>query len=440
MSENNRLEYKRQLTENLEKEVVAFLNYLGGGVIYIGFDKDGTVFGVQNSDKLQLQIKDRIKNNVAPSCLGLFDVIEETLNGKTILKIIIASGQERPYYIKKYGMSAKGTFIRKGSAAEPMTPKMIEELFSKRIRNSIGKVQSPRSDLKFEQLHIYYNAVDKSLNKQFPKTLELLNEDQQFNYVAYLLADNNNISVKVAKYDGIDRVDLIQSEELGFCSLIKATKQVLDKIDVENKTYTKITLKERIEKKQWKSLALREAVINAIVHNDYTYELAPKFEFFSDRFEITSYGGLPQGLSKDEFFEGISIPRSKELMRVFRDMELVEQLGSGIPRILQSYDRNCFYFSENYVRMSFPVEEGLLLHESAEPNVGGNVGESVGANVGIDKLYLIILEKPGLNAKQLNEYFDVTLRTIERWIRQLKNENKITFKGNSKTGGYWANT
>ncbi len=436
MSENNRLEYKRQLTENLEKEVVAFLNYLGGGIIYIGLDKDGTAFGIQNSDELQLRIKDRIKNNISPSCLGLFDVIEETLQGKTILKIIIASGQERPYYLKKYGMSEKGTFIRKGSASEPMTPKMIEELFSKRIRNSIGKIKSPRSDLKFEQLHIYYNAVDKSLNKQFPKTLELLNEDQQFNYVAYLLADNNNISVKVAKYSSIDRVDLIQSEELGYCSLIKATKQVLDKIEVENKTYTKITSKEREEKKQWKSLALREAIINAMVHNDYTYELAPKFEFFSDRLEITSYGGLPQGLSKDEFFEGISIPRSKELMRVFRDLELVEQLGSGIPRILQSYNRSCFYFSENYVRMSFPVEQGLLLHESFESNVGANVG----ANVGVGKLYFIILENPGLNAKQLNEYFDVTSRTIERWIKQLKNESKITFKGNSKTGGYWTNS
>lgn len=296
MSENNRIEYKRQLTENLEKEVVAFLNYLGGGLIYIGIDQEGTVFEVQNSDLVQLQVKDRLKNNISPSCLGLFDVIEETLYGKRIIKIIVASGQERPYYIKKYGMSEKGAYIRKGSAAEPMTSKMIEDLFSKRIRNSIGKIKSPRNDLKFEQLHIYYNAIDKGLNKQFPKTLELLNEDQQFNYVAYLLADNNNVSVKVAKYAGIDRVDLIQSEELGFCSLIKATKQVLDKIEIENKTFTKITSKERNEKKQWNALALREAVINAFVHNDYTYELAPKFEIFSDRFEITSYGSLPQGL------------------------------------------------------------------------------------------------------------------------------------------------
>jgi len=163
-----------------------------------------------------------------------------------------------------------------------------------------------------------------------------------------------------------------------------------------------------------------------MVHNDYTYELAPKFEFFADRFEVTSYGGLPQGLSQEEFFEGISIPRSKELMRVFRDMELVEQLGSGVPRILQSYSRECFHFSDNYIRMSFPMAEV-------------QTGEvfNVGANVGANKLIEILSNNPGLNSKQLNENFDVSSRTIERWIKQLRTEGKIEFKGEPKTGGYW---
>lgn len=434
MAENNRIEYKRQLTDNLEKEVVAFLNYLGGGVIYLGLDAPGEVVGIENPDGVQLQIKDRIKNNIAPSCLGLFDIATENHGHHTILKIIVASGQERPYYIKKYGMSEKGTFVRTGSASEPMPSRLIEELYSKRTRNSIGKIKSPNQELKFEQLRIYYDSAGKALNLPFTKTLELLNEDDQLNYVAYLLADNNNISVKVAKYAGTTRVDLIQSDDFGFCSLIKATKQILDKVEVENKTFTKITSKERIERKKWNSLALREAVINAMVHNDYTYELAPKFEFFSDRFEITSYGGLPQGLSQEEFFEGISIPRSKELMRVFRDMELVEQLGSGVPRILQSYSRECFHFSDNYIRMSFPMAE---VQTGEIFNVGANVGVNVGANVGANKLIEILSNNPGLNSKQLSAYFDVSSRTIERWIKQLRTEGKIKFKGERKTGGYW---
>lgn len=206
-------------------------------------------------------------------------------------------------------------------------------------------------------MQIYYQSIGKLLNEQFAKNLELLTEDNQYNYVAYLLNDVNGISVKIAKYDGLDRVDLIENNEYGYCSLMKATKQVLDKIEVENKTLAKITSKERKETKLWNPVALREAVINAIVHNDYTSEVPPKFEFFDDRVEITSFGSLPQGMTEKEFFEGYSVPRNKELMRVFRDLDLVEHLGSGVPRILRSYGKECFKFTENFLRMTFPASE-----------------------------------------------------------------------------------
>ncbi len=144
MQETNRIEYKQELTDDLEKEVIAFLNSHEGGVLYIGIDKAGKATGVSNTDELQLKIKDRLKNNILPSCMGLFDVILETKGNKDIVKVNVASGSEKPYYIKKRGMSERGCFIRIGSAAEPMPVTMIEELFSKRIRNSLGKIVSNR--------------------------------------------------------------------------------------------------------------------------------------------------------------------------------------------------------------------------------------------------------------------------------------------------------
>lgn len=357
MPETNRIEYKRELSEGLEKEVVAFLNYREGGIIYIGIDKEGRTVGVQDADSNQLKIKDRLKNNIRPSALGLFDIVSEEKDGKEILKVIVASGSEKPYHLKKYGMSEKGCFIRLGSAAEPMSQKLIEELFASRTRNSIGKIKAHRQDLNFEQLHIYYQEKQKPLNKQFRKNLELTTTEGDLNYAAYLLADENNLSVKVAKYKGDTRVDLIESNEYGYCSLVKATKSVLDKISLENRTITQITQKERKEHRLWNAIALREAIINAFVHNDYTREIAPKFEIFNDRIEITSAGSLPDGLSKNEFFEGFSIPRNKELMRIYKDLDLVEQLGSGIPRILESYSKECFRFSDNFLRMIFPAAD-----------------------------------------------------------------------------------
>ena len=262
--------------------------------------------------------------------------------------------------------SHEGGFIYLGSAAEPMPTAMIERLFANRTRNSIGKIKAHRQTLSFEQLRIYYEEKRKPLGRQFKTNLELTTEDGALNYAAYLLADENGMSIKVAKYQGKNRVHLIESNEYGYCSLIKATKAVLDKLELENKTASTITAKERIDVRLWSPVALREAVINAIVHNDYSREAPPKFEIFADRIEITSACALPEGLTPAEFFEGYSIPRNKELMRVFKDLEMVEHLGSGLPRITEFYGPECFRFTENFLRITFAASRPVHEEEATE--------------------------------------------------------------------------
>ena len=323
------------------------------------FKQNKFTVGVADADALQLKIKDRIKNNISPSTMGLFDVIAETRDEKDIVKITVASGSEKPYYLSRMGMSAKGCYIRIGSASEPMPVRMIEDLFARRIRNSIGTIKSRKQTLSFEQLKIYYNETPLKLNEQFAHNLELLTEDGAFNYAAYLLSDVNGLSIKVAKYAGTDRVNLIENEEYGYCSLVKATKAVLEKLKVENKTFARITPDRREERKLLNPVALREAVINAMIHNNFSNEVPPKFEYFADRLEITSAGGLPSGFDEEEFFMGYSVPQNKELMRVFRDMDMVEQLGSGVPRILEHYPRSIYRFTPNFIRLVLPYAEGF---------------------------------------------------------------------------------
>ncbi len=199
----------------------------------------------------------------------------------------------------------------------------------------------------------------RELNDRFADNLELLTEDGKYNYAAYLLSDVNGLSIKVGKYAGTTRVDLIENEEYGFCSIIKATKAVLEKFKVENKTFTKITDTKRIERKLLEPAALREAIINAIIHNNYSNEVPPKFELFSDRLEITSAGGLPPGFDEEEFFMGYSVPQNKELMRVFRDLDMVEHMGSGVPRILEQYPKSIYNFSRNFIRVILPFAQGF---------------------------------------------------------------------------------
>jgi predicted HTH transcriptional regulator len=311
-------------------------------------------------------------------------------------------------------MSEKGSFFRNGTAADPMPQKMIDELFSKRTKNSLGKIKSSRQNLSFEQLKIYYQEKGKPLNEQFATNLELLDESGNYNYVAYLMADSNGTSIKVAKYKGINRVNLEENPDFGYESLIKSAKSVLDKIEIENKFITEITSHERSDKRYWSPIALREAILNAFVHNDYATEVPPKFEFFEDRIEITSTGGLPLGLSEKEFFEGYSVPRNKEIMRIFKDVGLVEQLGSGVPRILESYGKECFTFSEHFLRMTFYAD-------GKSNQVGNQVGNQV-SNQGDHNSTIGSVYRLG---ESILAYFDSiaykpTQRSYEKYTKEAK--------------------
>ena len=387
MTETDRIEYKRELSPDidLEEEAVAFLNRREGGILYIGIDKLGNPVGVKDIDGDILKIKDRLRNNILlPSAMGLFDVTADVIGGAKVIKVFFAGGSEKPYYLKRYGMTPKGCFIRVGTACEPMPEAMIEDLFARRVRNSIGRIRSVRQDLTFEQLRIYYQEHGFKLNDNFARTLELLTDDGAYNYAAYLLADENANSIKVAKYAGRDRVELVANNEYGMTSLVTATKRVIERLKVENTVRTRKTALERIDTPLWDERAVREAVINAIVHNDYTREVPPKVELFSDHLEITSFGRLPEGLTKDDFFAGVSIPRNKELMRIFRDLELVESLGSGMGYIMQKYGRENFVFLDNFIRMTVPYitkdREGkpVATVQVADPTV--QVKAQAGAN------------------------------------------------------------
>jgi predicted HTH transcriptional regulator len=444
-SETNRIEYKLNLNEKLERSVVAFLNYHEGGVIYIGMDDDGTSIGIDNADETQLQIVNRIRDNIRPSVLGLFDVLTESRDEKTVIKIIISSGTEKPYYIRSKGRSESGCFIRVGSSVQPMTLQMIDELYRKRNPAALGMMRAPRGDLTFRQLKIFYEGKGLELNERFKNSLELLTEDGKDNYIAYLLADENAVSMKVAKYAGTDKVDLIENAEYGYCCLIKAAGLILDKLTVENKTFAKITPTVRLEKNMVNRVALREAVINSIVHNDYSSGVTPLIEIYSDRITVTSYGGLVEGMTQEDFFACYSRPRNRELMRVFKDMELVEQIGSGMSRILKAYDRSIFSFTPNFLTVSFPIEEGFANNFSGEPVNGtdgilnGTINDTDGimnGTINSSKILAVLADNPQLSIEQISASTGIAKRTIAREMKRLRDNGIIKRIGSKKTG-YW---
>ena len=425
--EDVRNEFKVKLTDKFEEEVISFFN-TNGGNIYIGINYKGDIVGINGKiDLLQRTIKDRIKDNIMPSTLGLYDVVTLEENGKKYIKVIIAHGSEGPYYIKGMGMTPDSCFIRVGSSIQSMPYDMINNRVNKRTRTSLRNIVSPKQNLTFSQLKIYYEEKGFNINNNFLKQLDLYTDDGKYNYNAYLLADNNTVSIKFGKYAGTNAVDLIENEDFGNCSLNKATKNILNKIEIENKIFTKIEYPERKEIKMYDFAAVREAVVNAIVHNDWSNEYAPKFEMFSDRLVISSNGGIQDSTTKEEFLEGFSLPKNKELMKVFNDLDLVEQMGTGIIRILQSYNKESFEFFPNFIRVTFPFNENKFKLSKNEIQ-NSNITETQNNIIGL------MLDSPTITQETLARLLDVNIRTIQRNIKILMDMGLVERTGATKKG------
>jgi predicted HTH transcriptional regulator len=436
MKETDRIELKEQLTPDLEKEAVAFLNAKGGH-IYVGVKDDGSVVGVQNPDELQLKIKDRLINNIRPSIMGLFEVENKEIDGKDVVVVGLASGVAQPYYIKQKGRSEAGCFVRIGTSSQPMTEEMIDKLLSKRLPVSLLNIPSRTQNLKFGQLKIYYETQNLSLNKNFAENLKFLDLNKQYNEIAYLFADNNNVSIRFAKWLGKKRIDLLQNEELGNKCLITAMNSVIERFGVENITLARKTAKQRIEKNIVDEKALRESIINAFAHNDYSEGNTPIFEVFEDRFEITTYGNILSWMTKKEFFTGISRPKNPEIMRIFRDLEYVENLGSGIPYIVEKYGKKIFDFSQNVMRISFPFDFAIEDETTTKNTTKTTTKNTTKTNTKTTtKIIEILKENPNITANEIADAIGITRDGVFWHLKNLVKSGQIRHIGPTN-GGHW---
>ncbi len=368
--------------------------------------------------------------------MGLFDIACERMNGRDVVRITVAAGKEPPYYIRANGMSERGCFIRIGSSAQPMTQEQIDSIYYRRTHTSLRNIPSPNQHLAFTQLHIYYAGKNLTLNDSFADNLQLKTDDGRYNMTAYLCADDNGMPILFAKYAGTDRDVLTENKNFGYCSLIKATEQVLDKFSVENRIYARVTATKREERPMVDPQALREAVINAILHNDYSYNNPPKFEMFSDRIEITSTGGLPWGMTKEDFFNGKSCPRNPELMRIFQDMELVERLGSGVRRILNAYAPDVFEISDTFFRVTFRYNKPFA---EADDKAGEKNREKTAQKTTqktTQKILEAIEADPQITRHELAKVTGISESGIKWQLKKLKDEGIIDRIGSLK-GGKW---
>lgn len=212
-------------------------------------------------------------------------------------------------------------------------------------------------------------------------------------------------------------------------------RQAGNKMKIENVTHAKVTSTKRIEQNLVNAVAMREAVVNCIVHNDFTREIPPVFEIFSDRIGMTTYGGLIPGQSEEDFFSCSSMPRNRELMRVFKDLGLVEQLGSGMSRIIKAYDKSVFEISDHFIKVVLPFDGVTAC--GREPNREPDREPNDEPDSDYDTWILSLIDEDvKITQNRLVEKTGLSASTVKRVLARLKDDNRLERIGN-KRSGFW---
>lgn len=239
--------------------------------------------------------------------------------------IKINKGTDSLYCQKKYGYSSSGCTIRVGTTCREMTQNQIKNRYEKKFFNSDLLITSPSifPNISFKTLKIYYSEKGFHLDENnFEANLFLKNKDGEYNKMAELLSDKNDIPLIFVKFNGNDKTSISQRSDYGNQCILFAYEQLKNRIVSENICLTDTTTRPRKDVYLFDFNCVNEALVNAIVHNDWSIT-EPLISFYNNRIEILSHGGLPHNQTIEKFLEGISIPRNEKLMRIFLNMGIV---------------------------------------------------------------------------------------------------------------------
>lgn len=434
--ESETLELKEKYTDTIAKEIVSFLNS-DGGKILIGVKDNGIVIGVDKIDEVLRKISDIITSQIEPNPQDEISSDLKFDEGKTLIVIHINKGRNHIYCQKKYGFSSAGCTIRIGTTCKEMTPEQIKIRYEKKFIDNeyMLKKKANSSSLSFRELKIYYSEKNYHLeDKSFETNLNLRNEAGEYNLLAELLSDKNNIPFIFVKFQGENKASISERSDYGYGCILTTYVKIKNRLQAENICVSDTTVRPRKDTYLFDFDCVNEAILNALVHNDWTIT-EPQISMFYDRLEILSHGGLPSGMTKEQFFDGISKPRNATLMRLFLNMGLTEHTGHGIPTIVEKYGKDVFQIESNYIRCTIPFEKEII-DQIDNKNVGLNVGLNVALNKTEKKVIELLIENPSITSVELAEIIGVTKRTIERTFKSLQ-EKKMIERIGSKRDGNW---
>jgi len=301
-----------------------------------------------------------------------------------IIKVEVNKGNSL-YYIKKFGRSASGCYIRIGTTCKSMSEDEINTRFAAGVaipRYSLIDEISPRQDLTFRILKIYLDTYSVNYNDEnFALNNHLLTKNGKYNYQAFILSDQNDLSYKIAQWEGTTKKSkYLFKKEFGNCSVLKAIDDLNSYIQSTHnivRSFFDDGKTARRDEYLIDQESFREGWINACLHNDYSKHLGPAVYLFSDHLEIFSYGSPLAVQTKEDFLKGVSVPINPELTSVFMKIDKTEASGKGINTIVEKYGADVFEFSETHLTIRIPYNKNILKSMSDTSNVHQNVHQNV---------------------------------------------------------------
>ena len=334
--ESEMVELKAIVVEDIKKEIIAFAN-CEGGKLYIGVQDDGTVSGLDNPDETSLQISNMVRDAIKPDLTMFLHNETVTVDEKIIVAVDIQQGTERPYYIAKKGLRPEGVYVRQGYSSVPATNTAIRRMIKETDGDHFEEMRSLEQNLTFESAKKIFAERNVKFGLTQMKTLRMVTQDGVYTNLGLLLSDQCVHTIKAAVFQGTTQSEFKDRKEFSG-SLFQQMDETYDFIDFRNQTHSTFDKLYRIDRRDYPETAVREALLNLLVHREYSFRASSFISLYADRLEFTSIGGLVSGVSLKDVTMGISVCRNTKLANVFYRLELIEAYGTGIIKIMEAYD------------------------------------------------------------------------------------------------------
>ena len=333
--ESETVELKSVVAEDIKKEVIAFVNS-AGGKLYIGVADDGTVIGVDNADEVTQQVANMVRDAIKPDATMFIHYTTEEENGKQIITVEIQRGTNRPYYLAKKGLRPEGVYVRQGTSSVPATDAAIRRMIKETDGDRFEMMRSLEQELTFSDTEKEFAKRNLEFEQPQKQTLKLYNGDGIYTNLAYLLSDQCTHTVKVAVFQGTDQSIFKDRREFSG-SILRQLNDVYSYIDLSNPTRSTFEGLLRIDTRAYPEVAVREALLNSLVHRDYSFAASTLISIYTNCIEFVSIGGLMPGIDIDDIMMGVSVCRNPQLANVFYRLKLIEAYGTGIRKIFSAY-------------------------------------------------------------------------------------------------------